>query len=379
METPLLKKLPFARVAAILALCAAVFVTACGNQTGVPDAPDATKSAPVAPPLSYEKGKDLVASLVDTHSLIEITEMVETWVASEPGLNGDCHGLLRHTGVAFAKKHGLTEVPPTVCDYGMVHGLLYGYAEVVTDMDEYVREVIPFCAKVAPEPGHLRDKCIHGVGHGLALLSQNDIIKGLDACDSLSVDEVYHQCTGALVMEFGEDRLTALGWSMSHGAENSEDVLTVDEKQVPALCDGRTATCHERYWMFVLPPRDKVSGTEDGSLAEKTCARFTGEYDLKLCLTGFGNLAGSFWLMFDFQDGVSYPPDSTEDADIAAKRAIDRCTRHPDPGICLQGLIPGTVAYLYNLEHPYMPDFCRFASEEYLEACELAVQAAKDL
>lgn len=88
----------------------------------------------------------------------------------------------------------------------------------------------------------------------------------------------------------------------------------------------------ERYWMFVLPPRDKVSGTEDGSLAEKTCARFTGEYDLKLCLTGFGNLAGSFWLMFDFQDGVSYPPDSTEDADIAAKRAVDRCTRHPDPG-----------------------------------------------
>lgn len=66
---------------------------------------------------------------------------------------------------------------------------------------------------------------------GLALLSQNDIIKGLDACDSLSVDEVYHQCTGALVMEFGEDRLTALGWSMSHGAENSPEVLTVDENR----------------------------------------------------------------------------------------------------------------------------------------------------
>jgi len=379
METPPFEKVRFVRVIATLALCLAFFATACDNQTGVPDVPDAAKTDIVAPPTDYAKGKDLVASLVDTHSLTEIAAMVQTWVTSGSSLTGDCHGLLRHAGVAFAKKYGLTGVPSTACDYGMVHGLLYGYAEVVEGMDEYVREVVPFCEKVAPTPGYLRDKCIHGVGHGLALLSKNDVSKGLDACETLSVDEVYYQCTGALVMEFGEDRLTALGWSMSHGAENSEDVLTVDETQIPTLCDGRTATCHERYWMFTLPPRVEISGAEDGPLAEKTCTRFTDKYERTLCLSGFGNLAGSFWLMFDFQDGVSYPPGSVEDADIAAKRAVDRCARHPDPGICLQGLIPGTVAYLYSLQHPYMPDFCRFASAEYVEACELAVQAAKDL
>lgn len=368
------------RATTLVACFAVVVLSACSTSGGAAEAPGATGSTvPHSVPGSYAEGKEILSTLIDTSTLAEVATIVEGWAANDGANSGDCHGLLRHAGVEFAKKKGLVEVPPVVCDYGLVHGMLYGYAEVVNDIDEYVRIAVPFCQKVADAPGYLRDKCVHGIGHGLALLSADDIEKGLDACDMLSDGGQYHQCTGALVMEFGEDRLAALGWSLSHSAENSPTVLVVDEARVPTLCEGRTATCHERYWMFVLPPRDTISGTEDGDLARAACARFSGEYELRQCLTGFGQLASSFWLMFDFQDGVSYPPDSPEDADIAAQRAVVRCTRHPDLGACLLGFIPGTAPQLYYINHPHMPDFCRFVPKAYLEECEHAVNVAKNI
>jgi len=376
-----------ARAATLVAFFAMVALTACSASDDAAEAPAATGSTvPRSVPRSYAEGKEVVSTLVDTSTLAEITSIIEGWVANAEDSSTDCHGLLRHAGVEFAKKKGLVEVPSVMCDYGVVHGMLYGYAEVVNDIDEYVRAAVPFCEKVADVPGRpshnvdtRRDKCVHGIGHGIALLSADDIEKGLDACDKVSQSDRYQQCTGALMMEFGEDRLAALGWYISHSAENSPTVLVVDEARVPTLCDGRPATCHERYWMFVLPPRDTISGTEDRDLARDACVRFSGEYELRQCLTGFGQLAGSFWTMFDFQDGVPYPPDSPEEADIAAQRAVDRCARHPDLGVCLLGFIPALIPQLYYINHPHIPDFCRFVPKAHVEDCEYAVNVAKNI
>jgi hypothetical protein len=368
---------------ALMATVAFVGLNSCTSVTTPTSDPASQPAAAPTPteikqPGSYAEGKDMVASLVDTHSFAEIADIVNTWATASAGRGIDCHGLLRHAGVVSAQKYGLGEVPPPLCDYGFLHGLLYGYAEVVSDTDTYVREAISFCEKAVASPGNLRDKCIHGVGHGLALLSSNDIHKSLDACDSLPLEGKYYQCTGAAVMEFGEDRLADLGWALSHSMENSPTKLTVDDSQIPTLCDGRTPTCHERYWMFLLPPRAEAIGTEDSRLATETCTRFQDKYELEMCLVGFGNLAAAFWQMFDLPDGVSYPPDSPEDADIVAQLAVARCARHPDMSLCLRGLIPGSTPQLYYAQHPYIPDFCRFVPDQYIDACEAAVQAGRE-
>jgi len=376
-----------ARAATLVAFFAVVSLAACSASDGAAEAPGtAGSTVPRAAPRNYDEGKEVVATLVDTSTFAEITTIIEGWVVNAEDNTTDCHGLLRHAGAEFAKKKGLVEVPSVVCDYGAVHGMLYGYAEVINDIDEYVRAAVPFCEKVADVPGRpshtivvRRDKCVHGIGHGLALLAAADIKKGLDACDTISAGGQYHQCTGALIMEYGEDRLAALGWSMSHSDENSPTVLVVDESRVPTLCDGRTPTCHERFWMFVLPSRATFSGTGDGDLARDTCARFSWEYERRQCLTGFGNLAGALWTIFDFQDGVSYPPSSPEEADIAAQRAVDRCARHPDLGVCLLGFIPSQTPRLYYINHPHIPDFCRFVPKAHVEECEFAVNVAKNI
>lgn len=369
----------FTKLCSSFALGTAVLLSACAGPVKEAKAPDTLGSPlPIAAPDSYEEGKNLVTSLIATHSLASIATIVETWTASTDNLRGYCHGLLRHAGAEFAKEKGLVEVPSTVCDYGLVHGLLYGYAEVAKDIDSYVLEVVQLCEKISPTSGPPRDRCIHGIGHGLALVSQGNISVALDACDSLPTSEKYYQCTGGVVMEFGEDHLSAIGWSVGHSAENSPTSISVDADLVATLCDGRDATCHERYWMFVLPPRDMVSGTEDGSLVESTCLRFSGTYELRQCLVGFGALAALLWTIFDIQDGVSYPPDSPEDADIVAKRAVSRCSKHPDLGLCLLGFIPSIASQVYSGQWPYVPDFCSFVSGGDVESCEYAVRSAKD-
>jgi len=380
LPSPYRKFLPTALMVTLV-----LFLSACGGTQGAVSSTKEGSPPPSSPPGlsvdpapdSYQAGKDRLDKLATKYSLVEIVDVVESWGRQNQLLSTDCHGLLRHAGTVFAKNKGLTETPTDTCESGLIHGLLYGYAEVVSSTEEYLSETVPFCARLAASSGYAQDRCLHGIGHGVALLSGGNIMSALDSCDTLSGTDGHFQCTGAVVMEFGEDRLNAIGWSISHSDENSTERLTVDEDQVGTVCEGRAATCLERYWMLLLPPRSEVSGFEDGPLAHKTCSRFSKGYEQELCLTGFGHLAGALWWIFDFEDGATLPPDSPAEADLAAQRAVKRCSTHPSLGMCLMGLIPGSVSPWYRANLPHIPDFCRYVPEEDLNQCKVATEAAK--
>lgn len=343
---------------------------ACGGSAPEGRAPVAREEVPV----SFEERKALLDGLVEDATLSEIVYLVQSWGRQRVGVRTECHSLLRHAGVSYAQENGLTEVPDPACNNGLLHGLLYGYAESVGGVDAYINDAVPFCERFAAA-GHRMDGCLHGVGHGVAILSDNDIQAALDTCDRLKNINGYEQCVGAVVMEFGEDRLSSLGWVVGHSEENSPQVLTIRESSVESVCDGRPLSCHSRYWMLLLPDRGSIRGDEDGTLSRESCARFKDEA-AEACQVGFGEVAGLFWALFDLGEGYTLPPDSAEEAERAGELAVARCGTHTDLGTCLLGLLPFMTGSWHAAKHPYIPDFCSKVPREEYEQCDLAVRFA---
>jgi hypothetical protein len=371
------------RLRSSLVVVALMFLVGCASGEATPSSsslPSAATSVaqpdrPV-PPGQLAEGVDAwkkqLEDVAKTQGLTAAWAKLDDILKTSPAAASDCHSLMRHVGYVLVGSVGLVSPMDQRCDFGFVHGQLYGLAEISKSLEDFAKTVVPYCTSA---PSNLSEAavCFHGMGHGFAITSNNDITRALDKCNELGVPSS-DQCFGAVLMEFGEDRLSVLGWPSGHSSENSPKVLSVENKDIASLCDGRTSACYYRLWMYHAPLRDDSNPPDEAAIAEKICIRGISGEDLRMCLAGFGEFAANLWIVYDLN--FNYPPDTAAEADAAAKAGVFRCSRHPDQATCLFGLISSTVGNLYNADWPHIPDFCANVPPDLESACKHSVATA---
>lgn len=357
-------------------LCAALLFAGCAaptndrsSQTG--PVPATLTSVPLEAAPTLQRKAEL-AAVVERDGTAAAVNLLKEWTRADVNVATECHSLSRHIGLVAAAYDGLTVPLEDWCEYGLLHGVLLGTAERSSSMAAFAETAMAYCTTM-PNGTDETSRCFHGVGHGFAVTSNNDITAALDACAALQIVGG-EQCFGAVLMEFGEDVLAASGWALGHSAENSPQVLTVAREQVGNLCTGRPLACFYRLWMFHAPPRATVAQDSDALLAAEVCVPPMTTDEQRVCREGFGEFAGALWLLSSV--GKSWPPDATEAAELAVT-AVARCEQHPDPEACIFGLIPSTLSGLYTAKWPTIPDICAVAPKAWAEACAAAVYSAR--
>lgn len=314
--------------------------------------------------------KEEFAAIVKSEGTLSAMQELHRRYRADSGVATNCHSLARHIGIITAQIGDYSPVVDNSCQYGFMHGILYGEAEEVESLETFLEEASQYCLNTYKDI-NVRIDCYHGVGHGLAVTSNNDIQEALSQCNSLSQYEGYEQCAGAVMMEFGEDILAEQGWYVGHSLENSPQVLTLGNKRAESLCSNQPSTCHYRLWMLFAPPRSTVRSPDAVKEVgmEAVCNVYAGDAE-KLCWEGFGEMVAMLWLTQWLEEGNTWPTESQPDADAAAELIAQYCLQHPRPGDCLSGFIPSMFGHLFVAQWDYIPDVCALIPETYVAACE---------
>jgi hypothetical protein len=134
-------------------------------------------------------------------ALAELTHLMDT----NPGVLRSCHAIAHSVGhAAYAKYRDFAtavQYQDDICGSGYLHGVVESrfasvkdiYAEMGTICDAYI----------AINQG---GKCLHGVGHGLMRVTNNNLPRSIQLCDTYSLDIFKIRCSEGVFMEnFGTD------------------------------------------------------------------------------------------------------------------------------------------------------------------------------
>lgn len=147
----------------------------------------ATCSAPYFRKVAREG--DVAATLQDVENLFN------------EGVLDDCHALAHHFGHIVMEETGdLTralEAGSDDCFDGYYHGVVEAHVHHIGD-DQAAFERT--CARLEDD-AEAFSACVHGLGHGAMLLTDNDVGASLDYCRELNGDEAIDRCEGGVMMQ----------------------------------------------------------------------------------------------------------------------------------------------------------------------------------
>jgi hypothetical protein len=121
-------------------------------------------------------------------------------------IKSDCHQITHVIGRAAAKKYQTLAETYThgddYCASGYYHGALETIAAKIGP-DHIKAEVPNICQSFAKsEPYKLPHyNCVHGLGHGIMAIENDDLFKSLTVCGSLNNDWEQQSCYGGVFME----------------------------------------------------------------------------------------------------------------------------------------------------------------------------------
>jgi hypothetical protein len=166
------------------------------------------------------------------------------------------HHVGHHTAMAFGSNIQAFDLCPVDFDYGCMHGF-FQYALSTGGMTEVA--AVNICKQVAKEPSVLPKtiyECYHGLGHGIMMHDDHDLMKSLNFCDSLKLPSGQDGCWQGVFME-NVDVAEAGQWQK--GMFSEQDPL--------APCDKMAAKYqHECYinhsgWLMRFYGNDVAKGS----------------------------------------------------------------------------------------------------------------------
>lgn len=119
-----------------------------------------------------------------------------------PDVQYSCHAL-EHTIGRSAAEQKWPDFPPLIsleCQYGYLHGVLQFRATKST-LDEWINTTHTYCVSLEDKP---KAECLHGLGHGAAVSTPNDLAQVLLACSKIEGD-ASDPCADGAMMEFADD------------------------------------------------------------------------------------------------------------------------------------------------------------------------------
>ena len=257
--------------------------------------------------------------------LSELAELRKSSREFLPMCHGVTHALgrsayIKYGSIADGFKNGYD-----VCDFGYYHGVVEGAGRMFTD-EEFVKKMPEFCNTLLEEGRQeLAEQCIHGLGHAAALRVNNDLLRGLDMCDSLEeiqkkykVIPVNLMCGTGVTMEwftnaseafkFGRSEIVVPKvkdpkdacydvpekWKAScveYAPNNATGKDIIARLAVSDYCTGFTGYAKERcFWGLGRVSYDGANGT---GIADtwKNCTKHDDLVAQESCLEGAGTMA----------------------------------------------------------------------------------------
>jgi hypothetical protein len=128
-----------------------------------------------------------------------------SYIATRPTIERNCHRIahtMGRAGLARLKDPGRAFAQGSaVCWSGYYHGILEGgFAGTSRD------DLAPKARELCSDPSLRRDRfllyqCVHGLGHGLMLITAYDLPRSLNTCDRVGTIWYQQSCTGGVFME----------------------------------------------------------------------------------------------------------------------------------------------------------------------------------
>lgn len=196
----------------------------------------------------------------------------------DPGVEGLCHPIIHTIGRNAYKFYGSVEAATKygneLCWSGYYHGIMEAYMAQFDDK-QLLAKMPDICHQT---PGHPYSfdyyNCLHGLGHGVTIRFENDIMKSLPYCDVVRGDWEQESCySGAFMQNIVVDGIT-------HKSVN----LRADDPVYP--CDAVAERQKPSCYLMVTSNILKVDGY-DYAKAFATCDTVEANY-IATCYQSMG-------------------------------------------------------------------------------------------
>lgn len=294
--------------------------------------------------------------------LAELAELRKTSKEFLPMCHGVTHALGRSSYVKYGSIEGGFKNGYDVCDFGYYHGVVEGAGRMLSD-EEFEAKMPEFCENLLKEGmQELAEQCIHGLGHAAALRVNNDLLRGLEMCDTMQpVQDKYKDLPINLMCGTG----VTMEW-FTHASEafkyNRESFV------VPQVTDPKDSC-------FLVPEKWKPSCVEYApnnstgrdmnhrNTIVEYCSKFDG-YSRERCFWGLGRVS------FDGVNGSGI-----EDTWKICTKISDI----PSQESCLEGA--GTMSVIVSNQFENANIFCKlFVDKNFISSekvCSNLIRNAK--
>ena len=145
-------------------------------------------------------------------TLVQKKDIKDVYIDLRRNFNKDntvklsCHQLTHAIGRAAAKKYlNISEAfkhGDSFCFSGYYHGVMEGIASKM-DINNFMREINSICSNISGKERHSFDywNCVHGLGHGIMYVKDDEIFNSLKTCDLLNRSWEQTTCYSGVFME----------------------------------------------------------------------------------------------------------------------------------------------------------------------------------
>jgi len=208
----------------------------------------------------------------------ELFDEFKGYVESVPQNANVCHGIAHKLGHKSYELYGFDmsmQIAKPYCGAGFIHGVIESKFGALRDT-KAIRG-IPYICDAKDE------KCNHGIGHGLMVLTKNKFKDALTHCDTLEVS-ARSDCYDGVFMHIFDNEETGISKNIP---EREEGI---------SLC-SRIEDRYKKSCYFYAP---RIYASDDLHIeSKKMCDQALGE-DKIICIVGSGTMIGKY--VFDNPD-----------------------------------------------------------------------------
>ncbi|MES2315533.1 MAG: hypothetical protein V4486_02230 [Patescibacteria group bacterium] len=157
-------------------------------------------------PFTYNCFSEYYKNLVKTSGVTLATADMKKRAAENPSVLSQCHPLMHVIGrAAVGNYKTISEAfanGDSYCWSGYFHGVMEGMVAKI-GLSNLPKELNNICADIPGKANYTFDyfNCVHGLGHGVMALLEDDVFDSLKMCDNLSGNWEEESCYGGVFMQ----------------------------------------------------------------------------------------------------------------------------------------------------------------------------------
>ncbi|HMT55690.1 MAG TPA: hypothetical protein PKD20_02320 [Candidatus Saccharibacteria bacterium] len=156
--------------------------------------------------LDFDCWTEHFTALVQQQSVKAAMDDIKSRYESNGYLRGECHQVTHVIGRA-AVKSGMSlgsayQQGDSYCASGYYHGAVEEIAKSM-GKDTFIAQVDSVCQDIIKQSKYSinHHNCTHGIGHGLMLITEDELFESINACDSIVDSWSKSSCLGGVFME----------------------------------------------------------------------------------------------------------------------------------------------------------------------------------